>query len=353
MLFRSLPFLADTLSFVISVSALIGMKTRQAAGLATTIRAKVRYPALSKDAGQANRANANSFRLLFGENLWNDIRAGVRWLHHDKFTRVTVALSAGTTLICQALIMIFLAYAHSQHTSSLMIGIVLAASGLGGAFGSLIASRLPAPTRRSWTLIRRCAWIAAVPVLIVSRGLPFWIMAFVMAILGFTGALGNVELGTYLIQNAPEDMLARVTSIGRLMSFGACSIGPILGGVAVQEYKIRGAVLLLSVAISAMWLFSLLLPSGRAQENRKRKVRLSLTQGKGGLGDAASRSCEILGGCVALGCLAIAEVRREKWGAWRPDALEEFSRNACTGTVGGLSMAFSTETAADSPVLMP
>ena len=178
---------------------------------------------------------------------------------------MTVVLSAGTTLICQALIMVFLSYAHGRHLSSLAIGIALAGSGLGGAVGAVIAARLPAPTRRPWTLIRRCAWLAAIAILAMPAGLSFSRMAFVMAILGFSGALGNVELGTYLMQNAPEDMLARVTGAGRLLSFGACAAGPVLGGVAAQGYGIRTSVLLLSAALSALSLFSFLMPSGDAR----------------------------------------------------------------------------------------
>lgn len=251
----TLPFVADMLSFVISVGTLIGLKSRQAARLPASMGARI---ASWSRTGQAGPGQPDG-------RLWSGILEGLGWLRRDEFTRVTVVLSAGTTLICQALIMVFLSYAHGRHLSSLAIGIALAGSGLGGAVGAVIAARLPAPTRRPWTLIRRCAWLAAIAILAVPAGLSFSRMAFVMAILGFSGALGNVELGTYLMQNAPEDMLARVTGAGRLLSFGACAAGPVLGGVAAQEYGIRTSVLLLSAALSALSLFSFLMPSADAR----------------------------------------------------------------------------------------
>lgn len=257
-----LPFIADMLSFVFSVSTLAGIKGRQASSSAA--RPRIRTPAA------ARRRRPESCAPESGGRFWSGIVEGLCWLRDDQFTRVTVVLSAGTTLICQALVMIFIIDAHSRHLSSLAIGIALAGSGLGGALGSVIASRLPGPTRRPWSVIRRYAWLAAIVILALPGGLSFSHMAFVMAILGFSGALGNVELGTYLLQNAPKDMLARVTGTGRLLSFGACAVGPILGGIVAEAYSLRTAALLLLVAISALSLFSFMMPSAESPKRRRR-----------------------------------------------------------------------------------
>lgn len=254
----TLPFVADMLSFVFSVSTLASIKRRRTA----TRSASPRGPDLTAD---RNRPPGS------GERVWSGIVEGLRWLLHDKFTRVTVGLSAGTTFICQALVMVFLIYAHSRGLSSLSIGIALAGSGLGGALGSMIASRLPEPMRRSWTMIRRGAWLAAMVILALPGGFLSPRVALAMAILGFSGALGNVELGTYLMQNAPEDMLARITGTGRLLSFGACAVGPMLGGIVAEEYGVRTAILLLLAAISALTLFSFLMPSAEVRKEPRRR----------------------------------------------------------------------------------
>ena len=138
-------------------------------------------------------------------------------------------------------------------------------------------------------------------------GLSFSRMAFVMAVLGFGGALGNVELGTYLMQNAPKSMLARVTSTGRLLSFGAAAIGPVLGGIAAQDFGIRTAVLLLLAAISALSLFSFLMPS--------------------------------------------ADAGKEP-GSGRPEIVSEFSGGHYTTVADSLILATPAEPAPDSPVLV-
>jgi len=61
-------------------------------------------------------------------------------------------------------------------------------------------------------------------------------------IFGFAGAMGNVEFDAYLAARAP-DMIARVTSIDRLMSFTASAVGPALGGILAQEFTYEMAAL--------------------------------------------------------------------------------------------------------------
>jgi len=241
------PFVADTLSFVISVITLT------AAGI--------------RDRHSARRATSHR-RPVSARSLGNDIRQGMHWLRRDQFARTTVVLSTGTTFICQALIVAFLGYAHSRQQSSLVTGIALGGSGLGGALGSIIASRLLTPTRSRWVLIRGCAWtVATIALFAAPEGFSFQDMTFAMFILGFTGAVGNVDLSTYLSENAPEQMLARVTGTGRTMSYSACAIGPVIGGIMVQGYGIRYTTLFLGGAAAALLLFSLLTAPADTRKN--------------------------------------------------------------------------------------
>ncbi len=272
------PFIADMISFIVSVGTLIAIKGEQAVKFFTSFPGTTFLRRnLPPSTGRTGEEVIDQTRPKASwDGLWKDIARGIEWLRSDRFTCVSILLSAGTTLICQALIMIFLAYASDRHLPSFMIGIALAASGFGGTAGSALAARLPAPTRYNWTLTRIIAWAISIGVLVAPYELQFMPsgdflflrFAIVMSLLGFTGALGNVELGTYLIQNAPVEMLARVTSIGRLMSFGACAVGPVLGGLIIQRYKILGAVLVLSAAIMIISVLSLLLPSAQTNKSR-------------------------------------------------------------------------------------
>lgn len=63
--------------------------------------------------------------------------------------------------------------------------------------------------------------------------------------------MGNIELNTNLIRGVDEGMLARVTSIGRMMTFGACAIGWAVGGILAQV-NARHAVGVLFVMTMAL-----------------------------------------------------------------------------------------------------
>jgi MFS family permease len=249
------PFLADVASFIYSVVTLTRIEDREPArGVTTT---------------SLESTQKNSFMA--------DMRQGIKRIHKDKFARpVIISFSIGT-LIFQALIMVFLGDAHGRKLPTLAIGMVLAASGIGGALGSAIAPRLLAKVTHSWVRIQMWIWFTGFSLLIFPAGRQFICMAIIMAILGFTGALGNIALDTHLIQNVDKEMLARVTSVSRLASFAACAIGPLLGGVLVQELGVQRAMFCLFLFTPALLALSAKTPPASIStgplEARPRKLK--------------------------------------------------------------------------------
>lgn len=210
------PFLADAFSFVVSVGTLMA----------------IRGPVTPNKQPQA----ASPRRLR------SDIIDGFRWLKGDLRAGATMILLSFTTLIAQALIMMFLAEAGDDKLSTASIGMVLAASGLGGAVGSAIAKRLPKWATRFWLQFLLCAWSAALGLLALTGVRLPWCIAAVMLILGLTGSVGNIQFGVYLVRNVRDDMLGRITSIGQVMTIGAVGTGPLLGGAFIQSFGIQVAI---------------------------------------------------------------------------------------------------------------
>jgi MFS family permease len=230
------PFLADVCTFIYSAGVLIGIRKNRRA---------------------VEKAGIGS-SLLPRPRLRSDIRRGLGWLRRDQFAWMTMVAFSTGTLIFQALIMVFLADARAQRLPALGIGMVLAASGVGGIFGSAAASRLLKRVGYSWIKIQAVTWIVGFAALAASAGRHFFLMAVVMAILGLTGALGNIELNVYLMQNVRQGMLARVTSVNRLAVLSACAVGPALGGILVQALRVQNALIVLAVMTIPLVVLSLI-----------------------------------------------------------------------------------------------
>jgi MFS family permease len=245
-----LPFAADAFSFVVSIASLLGLRDVTLA-----------------------RGSCADLR-----QVGREIHDGLRFLHGDFRAQLTIAVKAPMTFVSQALIMIFIAEAHGRHLPAIAVGSVLACSGFGGALGALAGQRLRIFANHSKIKIQLSIWGAALSVLSVSgSSWQVYCMAGVMVLFGFTGAMGNIEFDTYLAARAP-DMLARMTSIDRLMSFTACAAGPALGGILVQEFGYQTAV---------RWLFALTvsvgLLAGLVVRARKRALRTEDTVAPEGL----------------------------------------------------------------------
>ena len=260
------PFLADVVTFVVSVAALLGIKDQQTEDQST-------FASLAKElpVGRLRRAISRSAQPPGGParewHIKNDIAEGLKWLGQHRFARAAMTLSTSTTLICQALIMAFIAQVHAQHLSSMTVGIVLAASGLGGVLGSGAASLLRIPSAHSLIKFQMLVWTAAFATLAFFGGESPVLLAVVIMVLGFMGAMGNIEVGTYFANNA-SNKLARVASMDRLTTFAACAVGPVLGGFLFQCYGIRGTIYCLFGMIIVATFYSLAAPSMHASERR-------------------------------------------------------------------------------------
>jgi MFS family permease len=235
------PFLADVCTFIYSVSRLRKFRDGWAAG---------------RTVGSYGEPRVN-------QHLGSDIWRGLAWLRDNRFAYIAIIIFSIGTFAFQALIMIFLADAHAERLSALSVGLVLAASGLGGTLGSVAASPLLKRAGYSWIKFQTLIWCLGFVVLWVSAGRPFLLMAAVMAVLGLTGALGNIELDTYLMKRVDRDMVARVTSISQLATFGACAVGPAVGGILVAEFGARPALFFLSIVMIPLVLLATVIPFSR------------------------------------------------------------------------------------------
>jgi MFS family permease len=237
-----LPFLADAVSFVASTASLLLVRR------------------IDEPQGEV--------RQLLPKKVVCDLRQGFGWLKRDRRASLSVCLMAMTSMVAQALILMFLVLAHSKQMSTIAIGVVLAASGGGGAIGSFCSRTVLAAIRGFWLPFQMVAWSVALAFLALAGGQSVYWCAVAMFILGFTGAIGNVEFGTYLVRKVADDKIATVTGIGQMLAIGACALGPVLGGAAIQHYQVQGAIVILFVFVVLLACVSFLMPDAPKQVRR-------------------------------------------------------------------------------------
>jgi MFS family permease len=229
------PFLADALSFLFSMGSLVMIR-------------------------RSDEPVRKQLQKVPPKQLARDIGQGASWLRKDRRALLTMFLMAAASLLAQSLLLMFLSEAHSSKLSTVTIGVVLAASGAGGAAGAICSRFLPDGIGGFWLPIQMAVWCIALVFLTTAGGLSVSWSAAAMLILGLSGAIGNIQFGTYLISSIADDMIAKVTGIGQMMLIGAYALGPVLGGATVQRYGVQRAMeILLGIAI-LLTLLSLLTP---------------------------------------------------------------------------------------------
>ena len=213
---HALPFLADALSYVISLVTL------------SFIRADLRVE-----------------RKEPARPLWREVGAGVRWLLREPFIRVTVVCVALTNVMFQALTLILIVLARDLGASSGITGAVLGFFGCGGLAGAFAAPwiqrRLSPRTvaiGATWLWVALLIPIAAMPTPLTLGPL--------VAAMAFVGPVWNVVVVGYQYKVIPDDMLARVKSIVLLVSWGAIPFGSLIAGALLDATSPRGSVLALS-----------------------------------------------------------------------------------------------------------
>ncbi|HEY9523857.1 MAG TPA: MFS transporter [Thermopolyspora sp.] len=255
-LWPALPFLANVVFFTLSTSAVRGVRE---AGKSLT------RPAM---------------RLL------PEICSGIREVRRDPFLWPAMVITAITNLVFNTVSMIFISEATLSGLHPVLFGLILAASGIGGAVGAFISpsrdaisARISEKTSDRPRMARLTDWIgltrqgrsmllvhvwACAVALTLTFVLALTPLAFATAMLliGLAGGLSNVTIRT-MFNRVPVGKTARVISVFRLGSYGTVALGPLLGNFLFQNFGTRTALVTLTLSVWASALATTFIPSLR------------------------------------------------------------------------------------------
>ncbi|HEU5368761.1 MAG TPA: MFS transporter [Ktedonobacterales bacterium] len=213
-----LPFLADAVSYALSVGSLLLIQT-PFQGERTTER----------------------------RNLRAEIGEGLRWLWNQPLIRFMGFLTGGLNFT-SGLTLIIIVIAQRQGASAPIIGLVFTIGSVGGVVGSVIGPAIQKRFRFGAVIITAC-WIQAVAWLFYVFQPNIWLLGVISAVLFVTGPVYNVVQFSYRLALIPDALQGRVNSIFRLLAFGFIPVGQALTGLLLEWLDVGPTVLVFGACL--------------------------------------------------------------------------------------------------------
>jgi MFS family permease len=215
------PFalIADALSYLVSVVALLGITAREA---------------------EPERPERRSLRA--------EIAEGARFVRADPLLRVmTISPALGNFFYIgyEAIVVLFLV--RTVHLRPGLVGVLLALVGVGAVIGAALAR----PFAR-WVGTARALWLGfaitapfslLIPLTTGGFGVLLFVFGNVIMLMGVL--VYNVTIGSFRQAYCPPNLLGRIVATMRFVLFGSMPLGALFGGVLADLLGTRSAVLVL------------------------------------------------------------------------------------------------------------
>ena len=230
---RTLPFLADAVTYLISLATLLLI-----------------------------RAPFEEARTAERRHVLVEIREGFSWLWGQPYILITNLVASATNAIFQIVVLAVIVAQQHRGATGTVIGLTLAGLGLGGLAGSVVGGWLAKRVRPNRIVLTTIwLWAAFTPLtgLIGNNVL-------LMAVLGsfsFMGALWNIAGNTIYFRLIPDRLIGRVTSVASMTAFGALPLGALAAGLLVQAFGPATAGLVAGAGMLALAVVTTAVPSVR------------------------------------------------------------------------------------------
>jgi MFS family permease len=180
------------------------------------------------------------------------IGEGLKWVWVQPIIRPMIFATAfymTFTAGVQALYVFYLK--HTLHLASSWVGLTLAFLGVGALAGSMLSLRTlrwigPGPAAFRATVIGNSAFL-----LIPFAAGPTWLvvamLALAQALIGASGPIAQVGMGSLRMVLTPNEMQGRVVATFRGLSLGLAPVGALAGGFVAEAIGLRPALLVLVI----------------------------------------------------------------------------------------------------------
>jgi predicted MFS family arabinose efflux permease len=219
---RAVPFVADAITYLVSLASLLAIKARFEPAAATAKR-----------------------------DLRAEIAEGLGWLWSKPLIRFMAFLTGGMNLVHAATPLVMIVLAKELRADDVEIGILFSVAGMGGIVGSLIGGRIQ--RRFSFgQVIAATMWVQAIAFGCFIAMPSLVVVGIAAAVLSLLGPVYNVVQFSYRVALIPDALQGRVNSVFRLLAFGFIPLGAALSGVAIEELGVKAAVLLFTAWLAML-----------------------------------------------------------------------------------------------------
>ena len=215
-----LPFIADAISYIISIVTMLLIRTP-----------------------------FQQERILTRRKVWPEITEGILWVWNQPFILTMTLLMGAGAFVFSGNVLIVIILAQQQHASAFVIGLIFALGGIGSILGSLLAPRLEHRlTVGQSVLLCRWYFVLSWPLYALA---PFpLVLGAIEFGTGFVDPIEDVPYFSHRLKMIPDDLRGRVLSACRLFPGMLRPLGLALMGVLIQRIGIFPTIWL-----SWAWLF--------------------------------------------------------------------------------------------------
>src|SRR5258708_25363933 len=203
---RGAPFIADAISYGLSVVSLVLIKT------------------------EFRLAKAAPVRPLRAE-----IVEGLHWLWHRPLIRYMAFLTGGMNFVQSAVPIIVIVLAKQMGAHDIDIGLIFSIGGIGGIVGSLIGGQIQ--RRFSFgQVIVTVIWIEALLFPLYAMVPQFFLLGAIYALIYTMAPIYNVVQFSYRLSLIPDALQGRVNSTFRLLALGFNPLGARISCLLVAQF---------------------------------------------------------------------------------------------------------------------
>ncbi|HET8906063.1 MAG TPA: MFS transporter [Ktedonobacterales bacterium] len=228
-----LPFIADAVSYAVSVVTLLFIPARFQ--------------------GERNAAARRSLRAEIGE--------GLVWLWRQPLIRFIAVLTGVTNIPAFALIVIVVAQ-KQMHASAGVVGLIFTIGGIGAIIGAAVGPWIQKRASFAAVILSTMwLWTLLIPLYALAPS-PVW-LGVVVAITFLLSPIYNVVQMSYRLALIPDELQGRVNSVFRLIAFFGQPIGLAVTGLLLEKFNPLVTVLVFTVLQGAVTALATLNPHVR------------------------------------------------------------------------------------------